>query len=78
MVLRAEKTVSCPSLFPFFQGSLVLGINFVVTLVLVPEEVLCVSRIEDAMDFIPDLVVFFAVCAELLVQLGGGDAGQVG
>jgi hypothetical protein len=44
----------------------------------VPEGVLCVSRIEDATDFIPDLVVFFAVCTELLVQLGGGDAGQVG
>lgn len=75
MVLRVEETVSLPSLFPFFQDSLVLGINFAVALVLVPEGVLCVSRIEDATDFIPDLIVFFAVCTELLVQLGGGDAG---
>lgn len=78
MVLRAEKTVSLSCLFPFFQGSLVLGINFAVALVLIPEGVLCVSRIEDATDFIPDIVVFFAVCAQPLVQLGGGDARQVG
>jgi hypothetical protein len=65
-------------LFPFWQGSLVLGIHFAVALVVVPEGVFYVSRIEDAADFIPDHVVFFAVCAEPLVQLGEGDAGQVG
>jgi hypothetical protein len=66
------------SLVPFWQGSLVLGIPFAVALVAVPEGVFYVSRIEGAANFIPDFVVFFAVCSELLVRLGEGDTGQVG
>jgi hypothetical protein len=58
---------------PFWQGSLVLGIPFAAALVTVPEGVLYVSRIEGAADFIPDFVVFFAVCAKPLARLGEGD-----
>jgi hypothetical protein len=65
------------SLVLFWQGSLVLGIPFAVAQVVVPEGVPYLSRIEDAADFIPDPVVFFAVCVGALVQLGEGDAGQV-
>jgi hypothetical protein len=75
--VRVRRPVFFVSFF-FPQGSLVLGINSAVAPVLVPEGVLCVSRIEDATDIIPDPVVFFAVCAELFVQLGDGDTGQVG